>query len=74
MRKLSLLLAALVCTSGIFTTPASAIGVSIAIGDRPYYVHGPGYWAGRVYYVWVPGHWAWRHHHRVWIHGHYVRR
>ena len=51
--------------------PAS---VSIAVGDRPYYVRGPGYYAGRAYYVWRPGHWAWRHHQRVWIHGHYVVR
>jgi YXWGXW repeat-containing protein len=51
--------------------PAS---VAIAVGDRPYYVHGPGYYAGRAYYVWRPGHWAWRHHQRVWIHGHYVVR
>ena len=48
--------------------------VTIAVGDRPYYVHGPGYYAGRAYYVWRPGHWAWRHHQRVWIHGHYVLR
>ena len=74
MRKLAVLLAALVSISGIFATPANAIEISIAVGDRPYYLHGPAYYVGRVYYVWVPGHWAWRHHHRVWIHGHYVRR
>jgi len=51
--------------------PAS---VAIAVGDRPYYFHGLGYYAGREYYVWRPGHWAWRHHQRVWIHGHYVVR
>ncbi len=51
--------------------PAS---VSIAVGDRPYYVRGPGYYSGRAYYVWRPGHLAWRHHQRVWIHGHYVVR
>src|SRR2546423_6690586 len=28
--------------------PAS---VSIAVGDRPYYVHGPGYYTGHTYYV-----------------------
>lgn len=48
--------------------------VSVAIEDRPYYVHGPGYYAGRSYYVWKPGHWAVRHGRRVWIHGHYVLR
>jgi hypothetical protein len=48
--------------------------VSVAVGDRPYYVHGPGYYAGRSYYVWKPGHWAVRHGRKVWIHGHYVLR
>jgi hypothetical protein len=24
--------------------------------------------------VWKPGHWRWRHHQKVWIHGHYVVR
>src|SRR5262249_38320450 len=51
--------------------PAS---VSIAVGDRPYHIHGPGYYAGHTYYGWRTGHWAWRHHQRVWIHGHYVVR
>jgi hypothetical protein len=74
MRKLALLLAALFYASGIFATTASAIGVSIEVGDRPYYSHGPGYYVGRVYYVWIPGHWARRYHHRVWIHGHYSPR
>ena len=70
MKKLALLLATLFCLSGVGTT-ANAIGISIDVGDRPYYVHGPGYWYGRTYYVWVPGHWGWRHGHQVWIHGHY---
>lgn len=48
--------------------------VSVAIGDRPYYVRGPGYYAGRSYYVWRPGHWAVRNGRKVWIHGHYVLR
>ena len=48
--------------------------VSVAIGDRPYYVRGPGYYVGRSYYVWKPGHWAVRHGRKVWIHGHYVLR
>ena len=52
----------------------AAVIVNIAVGDRPYYVHGPGYYVGPVYYVWVPGHWRWHYHHRVWVHGHYVRR
>jgi len=48
--------------------------VTVAVGDRPYYVHGTGYYAGHTYYVWRPGHWRWRHGHQVWIHGHYAVR
>jgi len=46
--------------------------VSVEVGDRPYYVRGPGYYVGRTYYVWRPGHWSRRGH--VWIHCHYVVR
>jgi hypothetical protein len=74
MKKLALLLAVLLSVSGLAATRANAVSVSIAIGDRPYYVHGPGYYVGPVYYLWVPGHWRWYHGHRVWIHGHYARR
>src|SRR4029077_9761651 len=48
--------------------------VTVAVGDRPYYRHGAGYYVGRTYYVWRPGHWASRNGQRVWIHGHYVVR
>jgi hypothetical protein len=48
--------------------------VTVEIGDRPYYTHGPGYYVGRTYYVWRPGHWAARYGRRVWIRGHYVVR
>jgi len=70
MKKLALLFAIMLGLSSI----ASAIGISISLGDQPYYVHGPGYWVGPVYYVWIPGHYAWRHGHRVFIHGHYAPR
>jgi hypothetical protein len=74
MKKLALLLAAVFCMSGLSTT-ADAIAISIGVGDQPYYVHGPGYWAGGAYYVWIPGHYCgWHHHHRVWCHGHYAVR
>ena len=69
--KLAMLGAALLCISGVAPT-ANAVAISIAVGDRGYYVHGPFYYVGPTRYVWVRGHWAWRHHHRVWIHGHYV--
>ena len=71
MRKLVLLLAALICTSGILVPAANAIILNIDINDHPYYVHGPGYWSGGIYYVWIPGHYGPRHH---WIHGHYRPR
>jgi hypothetical protein len=49
--------------------------VTVAIGDRPYYTRGPGYYVGRTYYVWRPGHWGTnRYGQRVWIRGHYVVR
>ena len=48
--------------------------VTVAVGDRPYYVHGTGYYAGRTHYVWRPGHWSTRHGHQAWVHGHYIVR
>ena len=49
--------------------------VTVAIGDRPYYTRGPGYYVGRSYYGWRPGHWGTnRYGQRVWIRGHYVVR
>ena len=68
MKKLLLLLLAIVAMGGI----ANAIIIDVEVGDRPYYLHGGGYWVGRTYYVWVPGHWG--PHHRHWIHGHYAPR
>jgi len=68
MKKLALLFATLFCMSG-FTTTANAIGISIDVGDRPYYVHGPRYWARGAYWCWIPEHW--NRYHTVWIHGHY---
>jgi FtsH-binding integral membrane protein len=71
MKKLALLLAALLGMSA----SAIAITINIGINDRPYYVHGPGYWYGGVYYVWAPGYWEWHHHHKRWHHGYYrIRR
>jgi len=70
MKKLALLVAAVLGLSGM----TNAITINIGVNDRPYYIHGPGYWVGGVYWVWIPGHWARRHHRRVWIHGHYAPR
>jgi hypothetical protein len=68
--KIGILLAVLAAMAPM----ANAVIVNIEVGDRPYYVHGPGYYVGRAYWVWIPGHWSWRHHQRVWIHGHYAPR
>jgi hypothetical protein len=54
MKKLALLVAVMLGVSGI----ASALTINVDVNDRPYYIHGPGYWVGSVYYVWVPGHWV----------------
>ena len=51
-----------------------ALGISIEIGDRPYYNRGPYYLEHGHRWDWVPGHWSYRHHQRVWIHGHYANR
>jgi hypothetical protein len=48
--------------------------VTVEVGDRAYYTHGPGYYVGRSYYVWRPGHWRAYNGQRVWVHGHYVVR
>jgi hypothetical protein len=67
--------AALLCTGAVMApTPAQAIGISIEIGDRPYYRHGPYYWRGGVRWYWVPGHWVHRRGHRYWVHGRYQPR
>ncbi len=74
MKRTISIIAALLLSAAAFvpTTTSGAVGVSIAIGDRPYY-HGRYYYSGPIRYGWVPGHYAWRHHHRVWVHGHYTR-
>ena len=65
------LITASLLSLGMFLSPVSGeVGVTIAIGDRPYY-EGPVYWDLGYEYVWVPGHWG--AHHR-WVHGHYARR
>jgi hypothetical protein len=71
MIKKTLLLVAIGVTSLTFGSAARAAGLSIEIGDRPYYSHGPRYWEGQYEMIWVPGHWS-RYGHR-WVHGHYIR-
>lgn len=56
---------------GMLLSPTyGEVGITIAIGDQPYY-EGPVYWDVGYEYVWVPGHWG--PHHR-WVHGHYAKR
>ena len=72
MIKHKLLLLAIVATSILI--PAAVVeaqGISISVGDRPYYTHGPRYWAGDYEMVWVPGYRS--RVTRRWVRGHYVR-
>jgi len=69
MIKTKLLLFAIVATSILVPAAVRAQGISIELGDRPYYHHGPRYWAGDYEMIWVPGH----KYHGGWVHGHYVR-
>jgi len=71
MKMNRLLLVATIAASILLPAAARAQSLSIEIGDRPYYSHGPRYWSGEYQMVWVPGHWS--NHHRTWVHGHYVR-
>jgi hypothetical protein len=54
--------------------PPPNVSYVVAVGDRPYYTHGPYYIQRGARYIWVPGHWTHRHGQRVWIHGRYVIR
>jgi len=73
-KKLAVMLAALLCLSGVAVPTANALRFFISLGDDAYYVHGPGYWVGPVYYIWVPGHWERHHGEKFWVHGYYVAR
>jgi len=74
MKRMTMLVLAALLSISAMVSSANAVVVSVGIGDRPYYVHGPYYYVGPARYVWVPGYWGHRYHHRVWIHGYYVRR
>jgi len=72
MIKHKLMLVAIVAASILIPAAVSeAQGISISIGDRPYYSHGPRYWVGDYEMIWVPGHRS--RVSRRWIHGHYIR-
>ena len=69
--KFAVLTVALLSVCMLIRPSAMAIGISIDVGDRPYYTYGPSYWDGGYEWVWIPGSWG-EHHH--WMHGHYERR
>ena len=71
MIKNKLLLVAIIAASILLPAAVRAQGFEIQIGDRPYFNHGPRYWAGESEMIWVPGHMSTYGHH--WIHGHYIR-
>jgi hypothetical protein len=63
-------LATAVVAAGVWVQPSlGEIGISINIGDRPYY-EGPTYWEAGYEWVWVPGY----NHDHHWVHGHYEKR
>lgn len=72
MKKLHklILLALFVAGAVIFAPEAQAQRLTISIGDRPYYTHGPYYWHHGVRYDWVPGHYKGRR----WVRGYYRPR
>ena len=70
MNKNKLLLVAIITASILLPAAVGAQGISIQVGDRPFYTHGARYWDSDYEMVWVPGHMS-RHGH--WIHGQYVR-
>jgi hypothetical protein len=62
--------AAAVIATGMWAQPsAGEIGISISIGDRPYY-EGASYWDAGYEWIWVPGY----DHDHHWVHGRYEKR
>lgn len=64
-----LLLVATLATGFLLPATLPAQSLSIEIGDRPFYRHGPRYYSGNYEMIWVPGHRSGRY----WVHGRYVR-
>jgi len=71
MIKNKRLLVAIIAASILTPAAVRAQGISIQIGDRPFYNHGARYWDGDYEMIWAPGHMSRFGHH--WIHGLYVR-
>jgi hypothetical protein len=70
MIKNKLLLVA-IAASILLPAAVGAQGITIQVGDRPFYNHGARYWDSGYEMIWVPGHMSRFGHH--WIHGQYVR-
>jgi hypothetical protein len=70
MIKNKLLLVA-IAVSILLPAAVGAQGITIQVGDRPFYTHGDRYWDRDSEMVWVPGHMSQDGRH--WIHGQYVR-
>jgi hypothetical protein len=70
MNKNKLLLVAIITASILLPAALGAQGITIQVGDRPFYTHGARYWDSDYEMVWVPGHMSRNGH---WIHGQYVR-
>jgi len=69
-KRLLAVLAGVAIAAGLWAQPSRAeIGVTISIGDRPYY-YGPSYWDAGYEWIWVPGY----DRHGHWVHGHYQKR
>jgi hypothetical protein len=63
-------LATAVVAAGMWVQPAwSAVGITISVGDQPFY-EGPVYWDVGYEWVWVPGF----NRNGHWVHGHYQKR
>jgi len=72
MRRKQLIaaLASAVIGAGMWVQPSPGqIGITISIGDRPYY-YGPSYWDAGYEWFWVSGY----ERHGHWVHGHYEKR
>src|ERR1700730_16930937 len=69
-KKLAVFAVAILSVCMLVRPSAMAIGISINVGDRPYY-EGPSYWDDGYEWFWGPGVWGGKHR---WIRGHYERR
>jgi hypothetical protein len=72
MRKL-IIASLAAATLGSIAVPAAAAHVDVFVDIAPPPAPVEIVPAPRVGFVWVPGVYEWRHHHHVWVEGHWVR-